>query len=203
MREATVGNTTEGVVAVEALRTSPGSSPSMPSPRAPRYDERSGCSHLRARGTRPTRPDSPSRRRPRPSARPACRRSGGRGCGGCDPRSSRRSRSGARRSATSASLSSGLMPKYDSERVGLAGSHGWWWPKTSTGRSAPAASSSSHASCVALTRPASWPGITVSSTASSTPGSSTTKGARSDAIVVVTIASWFPRTWCMREPRVS
>ena len=158
MGEATVGKTTEGVVAVEAREHLPGLLGPRHRRRAPRSAARPGCSHPRTRGTRPTRPGSPSRTRPRRSARRGSRRIDGPGCGGCGPRSSRRSRSRRSISATSASLSSGLIPKYVSERVGLAGSHGWWCPNTSTGRSASAARSSSHASCGALIRPRSVPG---------------------------------------------
>ena len=80
---------------------------------------RPGCSRPRRPGTRPTRPGSPSCTRSRRTARRGPGRTGGRGCGACGRRSSRRcSRGGPTTPRQSASLSSGLIPKYVGAAVG-------------------------------------------------------------------------------------
>ena len=70
------------------------------------------------------------------------------------------------------------MPKYASGRSVEPGSHGWWWPNTITGRSAPAARSSSQPNVSVETPPPARPGTAVSMTASTTPGSVVASGAR-------------------------
>ena len=162
---------------------------------------RAACSRLRTRGTRPTRRDSPSRTRSRRSGRRAPPRSGADAVAVRVPGEVAGDRLAARDDRAQRFAVVGIDAEVVVVALGRRRVPRVVVPEHEHGLGRLGRELVEPLELVARrSRPWSVPGRTVSSTASVTPSSSIDERTASPRSSSVIIASWLPRTWCMRSP---